>query len=133
MNSETRTATAFIIATGLAFAGTAGSTEEDPRLIRLKPAPVTVIDGNHFELNGEVVRLAGIDAPTNEWCTTRRGGCGDQAKKELETIVGSKKVWCTHISDFGKLTTFNGTKTVWCEMVKKGPKRTSINGSRRSR
>ena len=39
--------------------------------------PATVVDGNHITIKDQLIRLAGMQAPSNKWCE----GCGDRAKE----------------------------------------------------
>ncbi len=59
----------------------------------------TVVDGNHIEVQGEKIKLLGIDAPDLEQtCTTRKGKtkfCGQLAKQYLARLLENRKVKCT--------------------------------------
>lgn len=57
-----------------------------------------VIDGDTIVLNGEKVRLKGMDAPEmKQICwdnTNKKIECGKMAKEKLKMIIGSNKVRC---------------------------------------
>ena len=59
---------------------------------------VRVIDGDTVELNGETIRLAGIDAPEiNQKCKNIRGKnypCGAQVADKLKLITTGQEVVC---------------------------------------
>lgn len=64
---------------------------------------VRVIDGDSLEIGGEKVRLLGIDAPElSQTCTNATGktyGCGKQATKHLQYLIGKKTVQCDVTGD----------------------------------
>ena len=55
-----------------------------------------VVNGDKLTIGGETVRLAGIAAPTNEWCGAKR--CGDQAREILRRFTRRKDVRCAPVS-----------------------------------
>lgn len=58
---------------------------------------VFVKDGDSFTLNGEEIRLWGIDAPEfDQQCTKGQApySCGQVSKRALERFIGSKTVIC---------------------------------------
>ena len=58
-----------------------------------------VIDGDTLRLNGERIRIVGIDAPeTNQTCTDasgRRWACGRVATQRLSALISGGRVECT--------------------------------------
>ena len=50
----------------------------------------TVVDANHLRIEGELVRLFGMEAPSDEWCD----GCGAKAEEVLKAFVDGKNVHC---------------------------------------
>ncbi|MEQ8784213.1 MAG: thermonuclease family protein [Roseibium album] len=63
-------------------------------------AGVTVLDGDTLNVNGQSVRLNGIDAPeTGQLCKKKDGGnwaCGKVATKHLQKLVRGNRVSCEH-------------------------------------
>lgn len=61
-------------------------------------AEVRVIDGDSLELDGETMRINGIDAPeAGQKCATRRGSewpCGREAVAAMAALVEGKEVAC---------------------------------------
>lgn len=57
-----------------------------------------VIDGDSLEINGERIRLAGIDAPEyRQYCfdaEKKKYDCGIEAKKYLQTLVDAPDFYC---------------------------------------
>jgi endonuclease YncB( thermonuclease family) len=57
-----------------------------------------VIDGDSLELNGERIRLEGIDAPEFDQTCARNGQaqqCGQEARQRLRALTGSSRLSCT--------------------------------------
>lgn len=57
-----------------------------------------VIDGDSLELNGERIRLEGIDAPElDQTCLkgAQRLPCGQEARRRLRELTGSGRLSCT--------------------------------------
>jgi len=60
--------------------------------------PATVVDGDTLTVDGRRVRLFGIDAPELRQPCMREGeawACGEEAKRQLEELVGANPVACT--------------------------------------
>ena len=60
-------------------------------------AAADVIDGDTIRLNGERVRLAGMDAPERRQTCQRRGAdysCGAEATRHLRRLIGRHPVTC---------------------------------------
>jgi endonuclease YncB( thermonuclease family) len=56
-----------------------------------------VLDGDSLELNGERIRLEGIDAPEFEQTCLRSGRrhpCGQEARLQLRALTGSNRLSC---------------------------------------
>ena len=59
----------------------------------LLAAAVTVVDGDTLRINGERVRLLGIDAPEIHGCRQGRvcaSGDGQASKRSLEAMMGGR-------------------------------------------
>lgn len=57
-----------------------------------------VLDGDTIAIGDRRVRLFGIDAPEADQTCNRNGetwGCGEEAARQLRTIIGSNEVVCT--------------------------------------
>lgn len=71
-------------------------------------APVRVADGDSIEVNGQRIRLQGIDAPElHQECRDASGrnwACGRRARSELRALIGNDPVQCeSHTKDrFGR-------------------------------
>ena len=68
----------------------------DPLLARVSGYP-KVVDGDSLVLDGQRIRLSGLDAP--EYRQTCRTGeqdveCGQMAKRALERIIGGREIEC---------------------------------------
>ena len=79
--------------------------------------PLRIIDGDGFELNGENVRLWGIDAPEMDQQCSRDGEafqCGAFAKDMLAALIGSD------IPDCEKVDTdrYKGSRWSFCRIVR---------------
>jgi endonuclease YncB( thermonuclease family) len=91
-------------------------------------AAVQVQDGDSFLLNGQGIRLYGIDAPEkDQTCTDDKGqvwGCGLAAKQYLEHLVDHNPVTCAaKIKDtYQRLISVchNGSLDIGEQMVKEG-------------
>ena len=63
-----------------------------------EPAGARVIDGDTLRVNGERVRLAGMDAPERrQTCQRSNGavyGCGIEASRHLRRLIGGYRVAC---------------------------------------
>ena len=81
--------------------------------------PATVIDSNTLEVQGTRMRLWGLEAPTDEWCTTRKGGCGERARKALEKLVEGERVWCAQFKIDKDPVSIAGTPAVGCVLIKR--------------
>lgn len=68
------------------------------RAATVRPQGSAVVnDGDTLTLAGQRIRLRGIDAPEFGQTCTRDGasyGCGRQARRELETLIGGRTVVC---------------------------------------
>lgn len=56
-----------------------------------------LVDGDSFFLDGDEVRMVGIDAPEGRQNCTREGkawACGEAAKRELARLIGGRPVSC---------------------------------------
>lgn len=64
-------------------------------------AETTVIDGDSIIVEGDEIRLIGVDAPEyGQFCFDETGlayNCGDEAKNALNELVKDKKVICNKI------------------------------------
>ena len=56
-----------------------------------------VLDGSRLQIEGQPIRLWGVDAPTNAWCEN----CGDKARRALTAIVTGKHVGCSNPQRLG--------------------------------
>ena len=70
--------------------------------------PAIVIDGDTLEIEGERVRLFGIDAPEATQLCYRGAeswACGEAAARELRGLIGTSDLTCTghEIDQFGRL------------------------------
>ncbi len=56
------------------------------------------VDGDTFQVAGQMIRLAGIDTPEHaQSCKNARGkkySCGDSATNHLKSLIGSRNVEC---------------------------------------
>jgi endonuclease YncB( thermonuclease family) len=62
--------------------------------------PARVIDGDTFDLNGERIRLWGIDAVEGDQVCQRDGHewrCGDDATLALQTLIDQGGIACTEV------------------------------------
>lgn len=66
-----------------------------------KEAPVVVVDGDSLRINGNDIRLYGIDAPEHEQSCKLANGksyrCGRQSKRFLRQLIAGKPVKCRQI------------------------------------
>ena len=82
--------------------------------------PATVVDGNHLRVRGTTVRLAGIEAPSDEWCRkAKREGCAAKAARALRQIIGTKQVWCRQTTRDGSPRFDGETPLARCQVVSK--------------
>jgi endonuclease YncB( thermonuclease family) len=69
---------------------------------------IDVVDGDTIRIDGEMIRLQGIDAPeANQICPSKAGGtwsCGRKATEALGQLVRSGEVSCDHngLDQFGR-------------------------------
>lgn len=66
-------------------------------VMRERSGSAQAIDGDSLRLNGEEIRLEGIDAPELRQTCERQGrsvACGREAKRFLENLIGQGKVSC---------------------------------------
>ena len=82
----------------------------------------TVIDGNHLEIKGTVMRLWAMEAPQDAWCTKSLGtkGCAEKAAEYLTELIGEQQVWCVQPRRRGIPVTFGETPITICETIEKG-------------
>jgi endonuclease YncB( thermonuclease family) len=62
--------------------------------------PAHVLDGDTFDLNGERIRLWGIDAPEGLQICQRNGHewrCGDNATAALEALLDGQALICDEV------------------------------------
>lgn len=91
-------------------------------------APARVVDGDSLELDGQRVRLVGIDAPElNQICQGQQGdySCGVKARDHLRTLIGnSTQIKCVGEGDdkYGRLLAecFVGETSLNSTMVRDG-------------
>ena len=84
--------------------------------------PAKVIDANHLEIEGERIRLGDMEAPTNEWCKE----CGDRAKLQLQSIIGTGNVWCHQLAHNRTGSRVDGAALAMCQ-IRTGKKRARID------
>lgn len=56
-----------------------------------------LVDGDSFFLDGDEVRLVGIDAPEGRQECTRQGkawACGEASRRELQRLIGGRPITC---------------------------------------
>ena len=75
-----------VVATALWLASTAVHGAVDVQ------GPATVIDGNTLRVQDTEMRLWGLEAPRDEWCTTPKGGCGDATMQALPWQEAGEKM-----------------------------------------
>ncbi len=89
----------FVLAVGLIASGLFVADEAWPESV----APsVQVIDGDTLRIDGQVVRLFGIDAPeVRQFCQAKGKtyACGQRAREYLESLIRGKRVECRILSD----------------------------------
>ena len=76
----------------------------------------TVVDGNHLLIQDTLIRLADMDAPTNEWCS----GCGDKATQQLRNLVREEHIWCDQVTRDWTSIEINGAAYSRCQIRKIG-------------
>ncbi len=90
---------------------------------------IRVKDGDSFVLNGEEIRLWGIDAPEFfQTCRNQAGqyySCGRQEKDHLRYLIGDRAIRCEATTRAKNETRtvarcFVGTDDLWQEMVRSG-------------
>ena len=106
--------TATLVATALCLAATASHGGADVQ------GSATVIDSNTLEVEGTRMRLWGLEAPTDEWCSTPKGGCGKRARRELEELVEGERLWCTQMKRGRELVWEGKMPAAACAMIKTG-------------
>jgi endonuclease YncB( thermonuclease family) len=117
----------------LAFAlgsGISGVTAEADTLLPVKASsdPVRILDGDTLELNGERIRLEGIDAPElAQSCLTADGRpwpCGRKAKQALTRLASAGGLTCRghDKDDFGRriATCYAGGLNINAELILSG-------------
>ena len=90
--------------------------------------PARVIDGDTLEVDGERIRIHGIDAPeTRQLCSTGmdRTACGKQATSVMRDLIAGQPVRCEHrdVDRFGRIVAvcFNAEgRDLGKEMVRTG-------------
>lgn len=117
--------TAAAFASILITAAVAGSAQGMELLGKRLEAvgPATVIDGNHLQLKGTTMRLWGLEAPTDAWCTKKvRKGCSARAAEYLAERVGTNRIWCVQTREMVnlELETSEGTPVAMCQVIEKG-------------
>lgn len=88
---------------------------------------IRVVDGDGLVVDGRKIRIWGIDAPElRQTCTVNRTtyACGQDAKKELESIIAQGRVHCTtrNTDRYGRHVSqcFAGRVDIAAEMVRRG-------------
>lgn len=69
-----------------------------PLSAQILTGPARVVDGDTLEVQGQKVRLHGIDAPEIRQTCTRAGkvwACGVAARRHLEELIARRPVTCT--------------------------------------
>jgi endonuclease YncB( thermonuclease family) len=90
--------------------------------------PARVVDGDTIDVNGQRIRLEGIDAPeTAQSCSDRNGGtwpCGHAATRALAALLANADVACDSRGNdkYGRLLAvcFADGRDINAEMVKSG-------------
>lgn len=92
----------------------------------LLAAAVTVVDGDTLRIDGERIRLLGIDAPEIHGCRQDRvcvPGDGNASKRSLETMMGGRiSVQRVGQDRYGRTLAqvYVGGRNVACEQVRRG-------------
>ena len=105
-----------------ATASTSALAGDEPRTRSpvMMIGPATVVDANHLRVRDTTVRLAGIEAPSDEWCRkATEEGCAAKAAKALRQIIGRNQVWCRQTTRDGVPRFASETPLARCQVVSK--------------
>ena len=85
----------------------------------------TIVDANHLRINDTLIRLARMDAPSDEWCLD--SDCAKRAKEYLGDIIGDRTVWCHQLWNEGGPVRIGGAAYAVCQVKRKGEPLTRLD------